>query len=219
MNALAEELVDRFDVQAVHEAPTTSYNIAPTQSVAVITQARDKRILSAMRWGLVPSWAKDPSIGSRMINARIETIAEKPAYRSAFAQRRCLVPATGWYEWQVTGKTKQPVYFHRQDAALFAFAGLYETWQSPEGETLTTFTVITTTAFPEFARFHERTPAALRPEDEAAWLTPGRLSAADAFSLLTPLGDDVLEVYPVSMRVNSPKNDDSSLVEPLPPTT
>jgi len=219
MNALAEELVDRFEVQAVHEAPAASYNIAPTQSVAVITQARDKRILSAMRWGLVPSWAKDPSIGSRMINARAETIAEKPAYRSAFAQRRCLVPANGWYEWQGNGKTKQPVYFHRQDAALFAFAGLYETWQSPEGETLTTFTVITTTAFPEFARFHERTPAALRPEDEAAWLTPGRLSAADAFSLLTPLGDDVLEVYPVSMRVNSPKNDDSSLVEPLPPTT
>lgn len=218
MNALAEELVDRFDVQAVHEAPTTSYNIAPTQSVAVITQARDKRILSAMRWGLVPSWAKDPSIGSRMINARVETIAEKPAYRSAFAQRRCLVPATGWYEWQVTGKTKQPVYFHRQDIALFAFAGLYEQWQSPDGETLSTCTVITTAALPEFARFHERTPAALRPEDEATWLAPGRLSAADAFSLLAPLGADILEVYQVSTRVNSPKNDDSSLIEPLPPT-
>lgn len=201
------------------------YNIAPTQEIAAVRLLRDeeRRELVLMRWGLVPYWADDPSIGSRMINARSESVADKPAFRSAFARRRCLVLVDGFYEWQQhgvpKGGKKQPYRIRRRDGQPFAFAGLWESWKGPKGgpeldQPLETATIVTTDANEVLKPLHHRMPVILAPEDYDAWMNPETPKDA-AEALLRPCPEDWLEAYPVSTRVNNVRNEDASLVEPV----
>ena len=195
------------------------YNIAPTQ-IAPVTRTGDhgECELVGMRWGLIPSWAKDRSFGSRMINARSETAVEKPAFRSAFKRRRCLVPASGFFEWKKvgTGKRpqKQPYYIYRADEQPLVMAGLWESWNGPEaGEPTETYTILTTDANDQVRDLHDRMPAILEPDQFDAWLNPRQDDAEALTSLLRPAPDGVLAMHAVSTRVNSPKHDDSTVIE------
>ena len=186
------------------------YNIAPTQLAPVICETKKGgRELVTMRWGLVPGWADDLSVGVRMINARAETIATRPAFRTAFSRRRCLIPANGFYEWKSEGKRRQPYFCRLAGRALFAMAGLWEEWRSADGEVVKTYTVITTDANAEIKPIHDRMPAIILPGAYESWLT-----APDPTPLLVPLSGAKLDAYPVSTRVNNVRNDDGMLVEP-----
>lgn len=190
------------------------YNIAPTQQVPIVRlNAEGERELSQVRWGLVPFWAKDASIGSKMINARSETIATKPGFREAYRKARCLIPASGFYEWaKMTDGTKQPVRVAMRDEEPFAFAGLWSRWGPKDGEQLVTCTIITTEANELCQPVHDRMPVILAPENYARWLDVAEVDPAD---LLRPYDSPAMHAYPVSTKVNSPKNDDRSLIEPL----
>ncbi|MCG8547724.1 MAG: SOS response-associated peptidase [Alphaproteobacteria bacterium] len=200
-----------FDIDALPNlAPR--YNIAPTQPVVTVRAAGDGggRELAMMRWGLIPSWAKDPAIGSRMINARAETVAEKPAFRAAFRRRRCLIPADGFYEWEKRqdGK-KQPWRITLEGGVVFAFAGLWESWLGADGSEVDSCTIVTTVAAPAIAAIHPRMPVILDPTGYETWLT-GEPDAAGA--LLGPYGGS-LEAHPISTRINNVRNDDASVLE------
>lgn len=206
-----EEIAERFDVETIEEAATLRYNIAPSQIVPVIRRV-EKREMIACKWGLVPFWAKDPKIGYKMINAKGETLAQKPAFKNALARRRCLIPADGFYEWLKLEKgQKQPVYIRLRDHKLFAFAGLYEDWKSPEGEKLRTFTIITVEPNELLSKIHNRMPAILKPDEEAVWLDP-QTTVNDTANLLRPYPADEMESYQVSPAVNSPSVDDPSCI-------
>ena len=209
-----EEVAERFAVNEILETEAR-YNIAPTQNVTVVTQ-NGARHLENYHWGLIPSWAKDASIGSRMINARAETLAEKPSFRTALARRRCLIPADGFYEWQAApdgGKGgKTPTYLHRKGGGLFAFAGLWDEWHAPDGSPLRSCTIITTTPNAVAAPIHDRMPVILRPGDEAFWLDASVTETRDLLSLLIPYPAADMEAYPVSRRVNVPVSDDPELI-------
>lgn len=185
------------------------YNIAPQQMIQAVTA--EKRLVR-LKWGLLPSWAKDPKIANNLINARAETLQEKPSFRTALAKRRCLIPADGWYEWKKAADGKQPYFFHRRDDNLFSFAGLWEEWRSPEGESVKTCTIITTEPNELTANYHHRMPAILKRSDEALWLDAAA-RVPDLVQLLAPYPADDLEIYPVSRAVNSPGRDEASLVE------
>jgi putative SOS response-associated peptidase YedK len=195
---------------------TPRWNIAPTQPVATVRQdARGpKRIFRLVRWGLIPYWAKDPSIGVKTINAQSETAAEKPAFREAMRRRRCLIPADGFYEWQkITPKEKQPYNFGMIDDSVFAFAGLWETWprereQSPADEAIETCTILTTKPNSLVAGVHDRMPAILTPENYDLWLDPGITDPSRVFECLAPFDARSMKKYPVSTRVNRAENDD-----------
>lgn len=190
------------------------WNAAPTQDLPVVRLGKDgKRELRLLRWGLVPFWAKDTSGASRMINARGETVAEKPAFREAFKTRRCLVPADGFYEWETLGEnpSKQPLLFRMADGKPFAFAGLWERWKPKDGgPPLETFTIVNTAANEIMARYHDRVPIVLSPKDYATWLDPG----ADARPLLKAPPSEWFTATRVSTRVNSVRNDDPDCVAP-----
>jgi putative SOS response-associated peptidase YedK len=186
------------------------FNIAPTQQAPVLRMDDGARALASLRWGLVPPWAKTLGDGPVLINARAETVAEKPAFRDAFRARRCLVPADGFYEWQIMGRVKQPWRIHRADGGPFAFAGLWERWDDPSGGAVESFTIITTKANAKLTPIHHRMPVILMPDGFAAWLTGGRAAAS---ALMRPLPDDALDFHPVSTRVNSVANDDASLID------
>jgi putative SOS response-associated peptidase YedK len=189
------------------------FNIAPTQIVPIVRAGREApRELAEIRWGLVPSWAKDPKIGARMINARGETVAEKPSFRSAVARRRCLIPADGFYEWVTTDGTKQPHYIHFKDGRAFAFAGLWERWHKGGDEPLDTCTIITTTPNDLVAGLHDRMPVILPPEVWTEWLVPEPLTSDRLQDLLAPHPAADMEAYPVSTHVNKPANDDPECV-------
>ena len=176
-------------------------------------QAGEGRELALLRWGLVPSWAKDPSIGNRMINARAETVATKPSYRAAFKRRRCLVPADGYYEWKKTGKAKQPYLIRLQDERPFAMAGLWESWQDAGGAALQTFTIITTEANEATCDIHNRMPVILSPGDYPLWLDPEFERAEQLQELLQPYDSHAMRLDPVSTYVNSPRNDSPECIE------
>lgn len=182
------------------------YNVAPTQRVPVVRRTAAGRSLDLLRWGLVPSWAKDMSGASRMINARGETVAEKPAYRAAFRARRCLVPADGFYEWQTVGDNppKHPFLFTMRDGTPFAFAGLWEAWRAPDGANVETFTIVNTAANDVMAKFHDRVPVVLAAEDYDAWLDP----SADPRPLVKAPPGAWFAVTPVSSYVNDVRHDD-----------
>jgi len=182
-------IVDAFGIAEVACDYRTGNNISPGQQVAAVVRD-DKTRLVAYRWGLVPSWAKDPSIGYKMFNARAETVAEKPSFRRAFQSRRCLVVADGFYEWQKSGKGKQPFYFSLKPARPFGFAGLYETWTSPERERLDTCTIITTQPNELVRPIHDRMPVIVPRDSEAAWIDPGIDDRALLLSLLKPYPPD-----------------------------
>jgi putative SOS response-associated peptidase YedK len=235
------ELLEEFGVQRdrVQTDLAPDYNVAPTKKIyAVLTRnpsapqdaapADDEpaeRQLRVVRWGLVPYWAKDRAIGSRMINARAETLAEKPAFRRAFARRRCLLPADGFYEWQqVTdggGKRKQPYYIYRSDGGVLAFAGLYELWRDPSvpeddpDSWLWTATIVTTRAEDEVGQIHDRMPMVIDTSAWADWLDPGLTAAADVTPLLVPASAAALRSYPVSTAVNNVRNNGPELREPV----
>ncbi len=210
--ALADEIADMFDLHTVPEPFAQRFNVAPSQQVAVITNERPGE-LSWHRWGLIPSWAREAKIGYRMINARSETAAEKPSFRAAFRNRRCLIPASGFFEWQRRGKEKQPVYISLQDRPVFAFAGLWEVWRNPEGETVPSVTVLTTVANRFMADIHLRMPVILQPEEHEIWLNPA--SRDEHQALLKPCAEEIMQAWPVSTLVNRPANDTPETIEPL----
>lgn len=189
------------------------YNIAPTQPSPVIVN-EEPRELSVFQWGLIPSWAKDDSLGGKMINARSETVEDKPAFRAAFKRRRCIVPASGFYEWQQHegAKTKTPFYIYPNDGELFALAGLWEVWNTPDGSSLPTFTILTTEANTFMQQYHERMPVMLRPEDYDAWLQPGEVPADVLRPLLKPYDPERMTAHEVSRLVNKPGNDSPELI-------
>jgi putative SOS response-associated peptidase YedK len=221
-------IVEEFSVeQVVAPAPEPSWNVAPTDSVALVVdrpgpdEATVARQLRQARWGLVPSWAKDPSIGSRMINARWEQAAEKPAFRRAFAKRRCLLPADGYYEWYATSQRgaggkprKQPFHIHRADGRALGLAGLYEFWRADEqAEWLVTATVLTTAAVGPLAALHDRMPVIIDPAAYRTWLDPAE-PLGPGFDGTLPV--ELLTAYPVSTAVNAVRHDGPHLLDPLP---
>ena len=216
LTADASTLQTVFDLG---EAPTgiqARYNIAPSQPVAVITND-DPNTLTYHQWGLIPSWAKDPKIGYKMINARSETLHEKPSFRSAYKRRRCLIPASGFYEWTQTDDGKQPYYIHLKEQPVFAFAGLWESWHSAEGDELRTCTIITGTPNALIQDLHHRMAVILRPDDYADWLDPAERSADTLAPMLQPYDAAAMDAYPVSTLVNNVKNDTPHLIEPVYP--
>ncbi|MBC7690493.1 MAG: SOS response-associated peptidase [Methylotenera sp.] len=188
------------------------YNIAPTQVLPVVIQKDGHRALEWMRWGLVPFWAKDPSIGNKMINARGETVAEKPAFKNAFRKRRCLIPTDGFYEWKKTGKVKTPIWIRPEKTKVFCLAGLWENWNSPSGEVLETFTILTTSANPFMKKIHDRMPLILSHRDEKLWLDPGT-SEEKLLELIHPYSEKTLIAHAVSRAVNTPSNDHPECIQ------
>jgi putative SOS response-associated peptidase YedK len=208
-----DQILEEFSVERAECDLPPSYNIAPTQQVAVIIE-EGVRKLTSVRWGLVPPRSKDLSAGARMINARAETVAEKDSFKDAFRRRRCLVVADGFYEWKKVGAAKQPVYIRLKDGRSFGFAGLYENWMSPEGENIRTCTIITTDANEIMRPIHDRMPAIIRKDKEDLWLEP--VADPDILvSLLTPYPSDKMEAYRVSRIVNSAANDSPDCLTPV----
>ena len=213
------------------------YNIAPTQAISAIVQSSYHQSESTdqrpeqhpeqhleeptgrehrfFQWGLVPSWSKDPKIGSRMINARSETVAEKPSFRAALKRRRCLVLADGFYEWQRTNGKKQPYYIQVEDQDIFGFAGLWETWQNGEGSHLETCTILTTEPNGLMETIHNRMPVIIHPEDFDLWLDPSLQDGRHVQHLLRPYEDEAMDAYAVSTAVNNPRNEQPECIEPI----
>jgi putative SOS response-associated peptidase YedK len=192
-----------------------SYNIAPGQHIAIIVNEGGKNRLATCRWGLVPTWAKDLKEGYKMINARAETVAEKPSFRQAFSRHRCLVVADGFYEWKNEGGKKKPVYVHQKNGKPFGMAGLYNLWTSPEGEQVCTGTIITTDANDSLKPVHDRMPVIAPPDKYDLWLDPDVQEKEKLLPMLKPYPDEELELFDVSTRVNSPKNDGPENIEKI----
>jgi putative SOS response-associated peptidase YedK len=189
------------------------YNIAPTQPIAIVRLSEGERHFALVRWGLIPSWVKDPKSVSLMFNARGETAAEKPAYKAAMKRRRCLVPADGFYEWKRDGDRKRPHWIRRRDSKPLAFAGLWETWTGPNGEELETAAIVTTAANDTLKPLHDRMPVVVPPDAFGLWLDPNA-DLKIAAALMTPAPNDLLEAYEVSSAVNRVANDEPALLTP-----
>jgi putative SOS response-associated peptidase YedK len=210
----ARDLVEIFQLLREPEL-TPRYNIAPTQPVAAVRQVGKFRELSLLRWGLVPSWSKDPKAGPPLINARAETIATKPAFRSAFKRRRCLIPADGFYEWQKTeAKAKQPFHIRMKNEHPFAFAGLWEHWEGGDSSAIESCTIVTTTANDVLRSIHDRMPVILQEGDYDRWLDPKLEDVPTLERLLRPYPTDEMTAYPISTLVNSPRNESAECIEP-----
>jgi putative SOS response-associated peptidase YedK len=197
---------ERFKIENRLDGLTARYNIAPTQDVPVIVRNSPNRIM-LMRWGLIPHWAKDESIGYKMINARAETITEKPAYRGLIRSKRCIVPASGFYEWQKTDNGKQPFYIHADAGEYLPFAGLYDIWKNPEGREIYSCTIITTQPTVNLKAIHNRMPVILEPAAEEVWLDPEVTDQHVLMSMLHPYTIKPLDFYKISKAVNRPEND------------
>ncbi|MFZ1951670.1 MAG: SOS response-associated peptidase [Pseudolabrys sp.] len=189
------------------------YNIAPTQPIAIVRLVDGKRQFALVRWGLLPSWVKDPKNFTLLINARGESVIDKPAFGAAMKYRRCLIPADGFYEWKAAGTRKQPYYVRANSGQPLAFAGLWETWTGPNGEELETAAIVTTRANRALADIHERMPVVVPPEAFNLWLDCAKVDAETAAVLIAPPSDDLLEAYEVSTAVNRTANDNPKLVE------
>jgi putative SOS response-associated peptidase YedK len=212
----AESIQMNFPWLKVPEPIKPRYNIAPSQPVAVIANTNEKK-LDFLIWGLIPSWAKDPKIGNRLINARGETLAEKPSFRAAYRRRRCLILTDGFYEWvkQPGQKTKSPFYVQLKSKQPFVFAGLWETWFSPDGSELKTTTIITTEPNDLISRIHARMPVIIPEQAYNLWLESTEKSPEELNHLLKPFPSDEMIQFPVSRVVNSPTNDSPECIEPL----
>lgn len=193
------------------------YNIAPTQHIPAVLEKDGERIIEVLKWGLIPSWSKDDSFAAKLINARAETLAEKPSFREAFKKRRCIIPASGFYEWDKKGKgAKQPYYFYLKDKGVFGFAGLRETWLDKEsGESVETCAIITTEANEILEPVHDRMPVILKAEDYDKWLDENKIKADELQNLLSPFPADEMAAYRVSPAVNAPIHDSAELIEKL----
>jgi putative SOS response-associated peptidase YedK len=194
------------------------YNIAPSQPVAAVraAPAGTGREFALLRWGLIPSWSKDPAIGNRLINARAETVREKPSFRNAFRRHRCLIPASGFFEWQRRERGKQPFFVHMRDERLFAFAGLWDRWESPDKGVIETCTILTTAANTVLAPIHDRMPVIVPRGEYERWLDPSLKDLDSLTPLLVPFPPDEMLAFPVSPRVNAPSTDDEGCIAPLP---
>jgi putative SOS response-associated peptidase YedK len=217
------DLAERLDVDEVRtDDERPNWNVTPRSSVLIVAEnAEHQRVLDRVRWGLVPSWAKNLAVGDKLINARAESVKEKPAYRRAFLKRRCLIPVDGFYEWKVVPgrKTKQPVYIHRVDGAPIVFAGLYENWKDkadPDAEWVRSCSIVTTNANQRIAPVHNRMPVILPPEHFEGWLDPDNHDVDALTRLLLPAPDDLLSYYPISTLVNRPANNGPELLDPVP---
>lgn len=209
-----EVLAKEFGITGPLPEIQPSYNVAPGREVAAVITGEDGgRRLEVLKWGLVPSWAKDPGIGYRMINARSETAAEKPSFRKPLKDRRCLILADGFYEWRKMGNGKQPFHIKMEDEKPFAFAGLWERWER-DGEEIRSCTILTTEPNDLLRKVHDRMPVILPPEAQATWLDPEIRDPAPLLPLLAPYPSGAMTVYPVSRAVNSPSNDGPGCVEP-----
>lgn len=211
-----EHLQEAFPWAIIPNDLTPRFNIAPSQPVAVIPNNGDNRV-SMYKWGLIPSWSKDPSIGDRMINARAETLAEKPSFRNAYRRRRCLILADGFYEWQQNPgmKTKQPVYIRLRDNHPFAFAGLWELWNSPDGSEIRSCTIITTQPNSLLEPIHNRMPVILHQDNYSLWLSSEDQLPSALNNLLVPYPSSEMTAYPVSKMVNRPEVDSADLIRPI----
>jgi len=208
-----EKLAKEFGLEDSSVDLPPNYNVAPTQGVAAVLAENGHRRLEVLRWGLIPPWADDPQIGSRMINARAETAHEKPSFRRAFRERRCLIPADGFYEWKRTNGTKQPYYIHMKEGRPFAFAGLWESWREEGGPEVRSCAILTTRPNALASEIHDRMPVILPAGSREAWLDP-EAEKEELLALLEPYPEDEMEAYPVSRYVNSPQNNDPHCVEP-----
>jgi putative SOS response-associated peptidase YedK len=190
------------------------YNIAPTQPIPIVRVMEGKRQFALVRWGLLPSWVKDPTTFTLLINARGETVNDKPAFRNAMKRRRCLIPADGFYEWKRDGAVKRPHYIRRKDGAPFAFAGLWETWMGPNGEEMETAAIVTTSANRVLAPIHDRMPVILPPDTYEIWLDTLNVDAETAAALIAPAQDELFETYEISPLVNRVANDGPDVQAP-----
>ncbi len=194
------------------------YNIAPSQPIAAVRTPHTGagRELALLRWGLIPSWSKDPAIGNRLINARAETVREKPSFRIAFRRHRCLIPTNGFYEWQRQERGKQPYFVRMRDERIFAFAGLWDRWESSDKDVIETCTILTTAANAVLAPIHDRMPVILPQAEYARWLDPALKDPDSLSPLLVPFPPEEMLAIPVSPRVNAPSTDDEKCIAPLP---
>lgn len=218
LTATIDQIIDRFDIQSFldEELYSPSYNIAPSQSVLAVINDGTSNRMGFLQWGLVPPWAKDMSIGNKMINARSETISEKPSFRNAFQKKRCLVIADSFYEWKRHhDKSKTPMRIQLKSNELFAMAGLWEGFKSPEGKTIYTCSVITTGPNELMKDIHDRMPVILKQEDEPIWLNPGITETHILKPLLVPYDEHLMDSYEVSPLVNSPKNNSIELIQKI----
>jgi putative SOS response-associated peptidase YedK len=210
----ASELQQEFSLPEPLTTEPARYNIAPSQPVPIVLDGNPPR-LERVRWGLIPFWAKDEKVGYKMINARSETLTQKPAYREAVQKRRCLVPADGFFEWRAGPQGRIPMYIRRRGGLPFAFAGLYDTWRPKDRAPIRSCTIVTTAANPLVAPVHDRMPVILTRSQYARWLGPGELSEAELEQLLKPHPAEEMEAFEVSTLVNSPKNDLPACIEPM----
>jgi putative SOS response-associated peptidase YedK len=214
-----KELEKRFNATFYSEDlarynPLPNYNVAPTHMMPVITN-QDPSHINIYKWGLIPFWAKDQKIGSSMINARIETIKEKSTYKSTLQKRRCLVPLDGFYEWKTEGKNKYPFRIQTTDQEIFSCAGMWESWKDPNGLVIHSFTIITLPANDFMSNIHDRMPAILLPEIENLWIE-SEISISNVDDILIPYPSDKMKMYPVSQNINNVRNQDISLINPIP---
>ncbi|OCT13872.1 hypothetical protein A8709_20075 [Paenibacillus pectinilyticus] len=211
-----EELMLRYDMYDNYMPRySPKYNVAPGQQVMAIVHDGQRNKLGELRWGLIPEWAKDAKVGYQMLNARSETLSDKPAFRKPFERKRCLIPADSFYDWKGTGKHKQPMRIMLRSKELFSMAGLYDTWTSPEGERISTCTVITTESNELMRDIHERMPVILPREKETAWLDRNNRNMEQLSLLLKPYPSELMMGYPVSSRVGNVRNDDELCIEPI----
>jgi len=211
-----ESLLDYFHIHGDVPVYHLSYNIAPTQMAPVVIQSGDERVCRLMRWGLIPNWSKGPDARFTMINAKAETIDEKPAYKRPFKRQRCLVPCDGFYEWKPVGRVKQPYYIHKPDQGLLALAGIWERWEGGDAP-IESFSIITTGANTLMQTVHERMPVIIAPDDFDEWLAAANDDTEKLKTFLQPYAQDDLVMHPVSHEVNSPKHDSVSLTQPIAP--
>jgi putative SOS response-associated peptidase YedK len=210
----APEIASEFKVQEILSDLKASYNVAPTQNIAVVIKDGANRLISC-RWGLIPPWAKDMSFAGRMINARMETVAEKPSFKKPFKSSRCLIVADGFFEWRKVQNKKIPMYIRMKDGRPFGFAGFYSHWEPPSGESICTCAIITTEPNELLAPIHNRMPAIVKPEQREIWLDPEFSDEKDLLPLLGPYDPDLMEVYEVSTVVNSPRNNSAENIVPV----
>lgn len=206
----ADRVQREFELSEIPDL-AARYNIAPTQNILAVRHTPDGNEAITLKWGLIPSWAKDAAIGAKLINARSETVTEKPSFREAFKRRRCIIPADGFYEWQRTGGRKQPFYFKLKDDGLFGFAGLWERWHTPDGESLETCSILTTEANEVLMKVHERMPVILNSDSYELWLDEDVRQQELRRELLRPFPAAKMTAYPVSTAINSPQHQGAEL--------
>ena len=210
-----DELKEIFPIDRSACEVTANYNVAPSQKILAIFNHQGQNWLDKFHWGLVPFWAKDPSIGNRMINARAETVAEKPSFKSAFKKRRCLIIADGFYEWKTTDKRKIPFFIHFKDSEPFALAGLWDQWTNKTtGEEVVSSSIITTSPNNLIEEIHNRMPVILDPQDYQTWLSPGNMADNVLMACLKTYPSNEMDVYEISRKVNSPANDNPEIIQP-----